>query len=533
MKKNVFYYAFAVMLSAALFTSCSDDDDELSEDPDTSSEVTDDTDSTDDEDESSVVVVNVDDFVGKYKGTLDVNMVSSGIYIPMGTVDPQAVTVEANDSVSVNLSITNFSFLELEIGDIDLDECELEADEEEEGVYSCQKEGEVMTFNLIGSCTMDYEISFSGDSLKITLDIEATALGQNVKVTYAGAKMSGTESSEAYILSFDFDTSVEANTGVISASIDNDNYTISVIVDSTAVVSGLIPTITVSDGATVTPASGEAVDFTSGSVTFTVTAEDCTVNKYTATISGTQIFYDFEEWTVASNQSIESNKYPIATGWASNNEAIVMIKTFGFIAGISYTGGWPVTYTEDAHSGSYAAKLEAVDTQGGSVFGQTIPKVTPGTLFLGSFSSSKALTDPMATTSFGNLYSGKPLQVSGYYKYTPGDEFYDSDGNLQEGTVDKCSMAAVLYEVDSSSETLDGSNIYTSDKIVAMGYKEYGETVTEYKEFNIDLVYYSDYDSSKKYKFAVIFSTSADGANYYAAVGSTLYIDDVAIINEY
>lgn len=347
--------------------------------------------------------------------------------------------------------------------------------------------------------------------------------------------MSGTESSEAYILNFDFDTSVEANAGVISASIDNDNYTISVIVDSTAVVSGLIPTITVSDGATVTPASGEAVDFTSGSVTFTVTAEDCTVNKYTATISGTQIFYDFEDWTVASNQSIASNQYPIATGWASNNEAIVMIKSFGALAGINYTGGWPVTYTEDAHSGSYAAKLEAVDTQGGNMLGlATVPKVTSATLFLGSFSSSKALGgDPLSTTSFGNVYSGKPLRVSGYYKYTPGDEFYDSDGNLQEGTVDKCSMAAVLYEVDSSSETLDGSNIYTSDKIVAMGYKESEKTVTEYEEFNIDLVYYSDYDSSKMYKFAVIFSTSADGANYNAAVGSTLYIDDVAIINEY
>ena len=40
------------------------------------------------------------------------------------------------------------------------------------------------------------------------------------------------------------------------------------------------------------------------------------------------------------------------------------------------------------------------------------------------------------------------------------------------------------------------------------------------------------YDSSKKYKFAIIFSASADGASYNAAVGSKLLIDNVSVVNQ-
>ena len=52
--------------------------------------------------------------------------------------------------------------------------------------------------------------------------------------------------------------------------------------------------------------------------------------------------------------------------------------------------------------------------------------------------------------------------------------------------------------------------------------------------FELKLEYKKDkeYDPNKKYKFAVIFSASKDGAAYNAAVGSRLLIDDVTIVNE-
>ena len=46
------------------------------------------------------------------------------------------------------------------------------------------------------------------------------------------------------------------------------------------------------------------------------------------------------------------------------------------------------------------------------------------------------------------------------------------------------------------------------------------------------LIYHKEYDATKKYKFAVIFSASKDGAAYEAAVGSKLLVDNVSIICE-
>ncbi|WP_158098104.1 PCMD domain-containing protein [Bacteroides sp. An269] len=339
-------------------------------------------------------------------------------------------------------------------------------------------------------------------------------------------------SSEANITSFTFDTTVAANAAVLSQPvIDEANATITFKAEEDGDVSALVPTIEVSAGATVTPASGSAVSFASGSATFTVVAEDGTSKTYTVSCNmGSLIQYDFETW--ATPEGAMSPEVVNPEGWATCNDAVALIKNLGSLGGITYTGEYPVRQTTDAHSGSTAAMLESVDTQGGNIFGQTIPKVTAGSMFLGTFNAFAAMTDPMATTEFGILYDKKPVKVSGYYKYTPGAEFYNAAGELQADQKDACAISAVLYEVESEDETLNGSTIYTSDKIVAMASFSSGETVAEYTPFELNLEYVKDYDASKTYKFAVIFSASADGAAYNAAVGSTLYIDDVTIENE-
>lgn len=60
----------------------------------------------------------------------------------------------------------------------------------------------------------------------------------------------------------------------------------------------LVPTIEVSAKATVTPASGATVDFSSNKAIFTVVVEDGSSKIYTASISGRAfvVSYDFEEW---------------------------------------------------------------------------------------------------------------------------------------------------------------------------------------------------------------------------------------------
>ena len=97
-------------------------------------------------------------------------------------------------------------------------------------------------------------------------------------------------SSEAEITSFTFDTSIEANLIVTTVPVVNSvdgTIAFNVKADATdAQLAKLVPTITVSEGATVDPASGSTVDFSQSIVTFTVTAQDkSTTNIYSATVT--------------------------------------------------------------------------------------------------------------------------------------------------------------------------------------------------------------------------------------------------------
>ena len=501
MKKNLFFYLFAVLCTMPLFTSCSDDDED-----------------------AQVVVPVEEEIAGNYKGTLNVTV--DAINMPSVI---QRVSVSKSGDNAIDLFISDFSFMGIEVGDINLNDCALTPNGERyefTGVTAISNTLLTADVNATGYC--------SNGALHLDLDIDATLGGQpqTVKVVYEGTRLKGTESSEANILSFTFDTSVEANAGVISQPvIDETNAAITFRMEEGSSVTALVPTIEVSAGATVTPGSGTSVSFANGSATFTVVAEDGTTKVYTVSCEmGSLVAYDFETWATP-----EDAMYPEVVnpeGWATCNDAVALIKNMGSLGGITYTGEYPVRQTSDVHSGNTAALLESVDTTGGEIFGQTIPKVTAGSMFLGEFNAFAAISDPMATTQFGIIYDKKPVKVSGYYKYTPGTDFYNADGELQADKKDACAMSAVLYEVENEEETLDGSNIYTSDKIVASAMFTTGETVAEYTPFELNLEYVKAYDASKMYKFAVIFSASADGAAYNAAVGSTLCIDDVMIENE-
>lgn len=161
---------------------------------------------------------------------------------------------------------------------------------------------------------------------------------------------------------------------------------------------------------------------------------------------------------------------------------------------------------------------------------QPVPKVTAATAFLGNFNSFAALDGAMKSTEFGILFPDKPLEVKGSFKYTSGTPFYNKEG-AEIDKKDECAISAVLYEVQNEKETLNGENIYTAENIVASAMFNSGDQ-QEYTPFSLKLTYHKEYDATKKYKFAVIFSASKDGANYEAAVGSKLFVDNVSIICE-
>lgn len=248
MKKNLFFYLFAVLCTVSLFTSCSDDD------------------------EPTVTVPGNVDVAGDYKGTLDVKLVSAGIETPAGTVPSQLVSVIKSGENTVDLKITNFSFSGMPLGDVELNGCQLTDGGNGKYTFTATES----SMELAGVLVADVKANgtFANETLAIDLDINNIKLGGNavpytVKAVYEGTKQSGSESSEAKILSFVFDKEVAAVDSLVVGDvvINEESKTITFMVADTAkaeYLTALVPTIEVSDGATVTPASGVAQDFSNG-----------------------------------------------------------------------------------------------------------------------------------------------------------------------------------------------------------------------------------------------------------------------------
>lgn len=225
--------------------------------------------------------------------------------------------------------------------------------------------------------------------------------------------------------------------------INGDSITFSVSSDSVSErLSALVPTITVSENATVSPASGSAVDFSQGSVTFTVTAQD----------------------------GVTTRAY--------------------FAKAVTDTAGaWDLT-----------ALVPTIEVSQGAT-------VTPASGSAIDLSNGKSVTfTVVAENGTENTYT---VSASGSIY------FYDENGDIIDQQ-DLGTVNAVLYEVSSEDETLNGENIYTSEAICATGSFETAGAA-DFTEFSFDLNYVKDYDPAKTYKLAVIFAASKEGNQYRAA----------------
>lgn len=99
---------------------------------------------------------------------------------------------------------------------------------------------------------------------------------------------------------------------------------------------------------------------------------------------------------------------------------------------------------------------------------------------------------------------------------------------------DAPAINAVLYEVDSYAfDFLDGTNLLTSEKIVAKASLKDETAKPTYTDFNINFDWGSNkFDPTKKYKLAIVCSSSKDGDKFSGAPGSVLYVDDLKVTFE-
>lgn len=523
MKKNLFYL-FALICSMSLFTACSDDDE-----PTTPNEEP-------GEEQRDLATIIEEDIVGNYKGDLSISLMQ----VPLDTLAQKISVVKASDE-AISLSISDFSFIGMDLGDIDLENCTLTP--EEDGTYSFTGTAS-LNVNVL-TADIDATGSFNTTQKSIVLDLDIAAelggMAQDVDVRFEGTRLTGSEGTEANILSFTIDNEAVTEQPVINEEAGTITFKVSEGADVTA----LVPTIEVSTGATITPASGVAQDFSDGkTVTYTVVSEDYGVTKaYAVSISAEQssMVFNFNEWEATESSSYLTYYSPLPLDQlATPNEGAQLLNSSSESA---KPIGYPVVIEEEGYEGQ-AAKLITRDARGtlGAYAGAFI---TAGSVFTGEFDFNMlGALQPggaLLQTHFGILYDKKPVKFKGVYKYTPGTPFVRTTGTGSSATseetdeVDECAIQAVLYTVTSEDETLDGTNIDSDDaRIVARARLEDGSAKEDWTNFELDFTWTegASYDSSLTYKLAIVCSASKDGANFNGAVNSTLIVDNLEIVGE-
>ncbi len=521
MKKNVFYCLFAASCAVTALSSCSEDY----------------------EPTPNLIQAIEKDVAGDYKGTLSVEV--DGI-----SFEPtnQNIVIERSGMNRVDLTISNFSFANMPLGDVTLADCILE---KKGDTYTFQRTEELTLADPVGTCPVSSAATIAKEKVEVTLDITVPALNnQKVNVVYEGTRLTGSENTEAKILSFTFDPSVEANAVVISEPvIDEAAKTISFRTLDGADISALVPTITVSEGAMLTPASDEAVDFASP-VTYTVISEDGKTSVvYTVKNQSSALMkYSFEDWGIMNGTS--SFPDTKSATWdsplplnelASANEGVAALKTS---IGGGYTGDYAMTKDEDGYKGS-AVKLQTLYTNAlNEIFSGSIPAITPASLYTGTFEFSMKITaaEQLTMTKFGLPYDKKPVSFKGAYKYAKGDNYIDGsteDPGLehQEGE-DRGLIMAVLFEVTPELQTLDGTNLKTAPNrvmIAQVGGEAGVADAAEWTEFEVPFELVegaAEYSADKEYKLAIVCQSSVDGSNFKGAAGSTLWVDEIEVIGE-
>lgn len=519
--KKLILFLFVALLTQ-VFTSCKDDD---------------------------VYHITDTDLNGVYLGTMDVDAPFGGVQLGADDIKQKIYITKTGENL-VTLQLKDFTFNNIPIGTLEITNVEVDKVHDD---FKIEGTGKLTL--IVGGCdiAVNGTVSAAG-KCNIVIEVKVTSEGQgvnfvglNVTVDFTGDRLAADKSSEALIKEFIFNS--DSISDVIIADKTIEFYALENTVNYK-----FKPTITISEGATITPAADVEQDFSSP-VIYTVTSEDgIVVNKYTVSEAGKVKYMDFEVWKKDNTYGFEKPE----GSFASTNEGSGIV--YSILEGLKSVDGfqdivipsWCVSSSEEGKTGK-AAVLETIDltpskadllryketlSSSDAVFIDYVlgmcPNITAGSLFLGSFDLASAMGDPLKGTQFGIPYVGEPVKFSGWYKYTPGAKFYDKDGNVVEGQTDEFAIYALLYEAkgkDGKEVTLTGTDINTSEYIVLKA-EVTDKTAKEdwtYFEIPFEKMNDKEYDAANQYKLALICTSSKEGDRYRGAPGSILMIDDLKI----
>ena len=231
--------------------------------------------------------------------------------------------------------------------------------------------------------------------------------------------------------------------------------------------------------------------------------------------------------------------------WKNGNPGFKLSKSSALpmdYPGVPVVGGGP--------DGSDCIKLETKDT--GSFGAMVNMRIASGSLFNGVFDVGNALKDALKATQFSSPFKYKPVTVSAYIKYEPGEKFQDKKGNAVEGVIDEPDFYAVMYrntDADGNRIIIDGNNVLNSPAIVGIarlphhynadGTDKVGNdpihgVTGEWQKITLNMEYKEELDpeilANNGYSFTVSFASSWQGAYFQGAVGSKMWIDKLEVI---
>ena len=289
------------------------------------------------------------------------------------------------------------------------------------------------------------------------------------------------------------------------------------------------------------PANGVTRDFSSPQ-TYTTFSEDGAWSKeYTVTFNFPQpiTLCSFEHYELDPSKRYqiwyeidkEDEANPRRDYWATGN------------AGFALTGmGKQATdYPTVSEAAGYRGNGVKLETRSTGSFGEEVNMpIAAGNIFIGEFRAAQAMIFPRKATRFGlQLVGGKPLYLSGYYKFTAGQVFTDKLGQVDESRKDTCDIYAVLYEVDPNNfKPLNGDEVLSSQRIVSMARidnpgepKEWTKFMEPFRPMN-GKEFEEERLINDGYAIAIVATSSRQGAYFEGAIGSVLYVDEIRIIWE-
>ncbi len=215
--------------------------------------------------------------------------------------------------------------------------------------------------------------------------------------------------------------------------------------------------------------------------------------------------FNFDSWT-------NSDKFPNASGysvWDSANSSGAATTT---------------SPTTDSKSGN-AAKLESKKAFG---------LLAAGNIFTGNFVEvAFGSAGAGAKLNWGTPFTGRPLAIRGYYKYSPKtiDNAKDPYAD-KKGQTDQCQIVVSLLDWDEpflvNTSTASFVDFDNDPGVLAYGQFNSAESSSEYIQITIPLVYR---DVARMPKYIIFAAASSRYGDYFTgAEGSIMYIDEFEFI---